>query len=117
MNAKTIGSFDLEKLLEICESRECKEFRTWLWSSADASDEEILDQFTGLSKKLMIWAHGNVGKAIRWSASTGIGFIPVVGNIVGGGVGLIDTFLLEKVLPQSGPVTFLNRHYPSLFTS
>jgi hypothetical protein len=115
LNESSIAKFDLEKLFEIRESRECKEFRSWLWAADALTDEEIRDQFTGLSKKMSLWAHGNIGKSLRWSASTGIGFIPVVGNIAGAALGLLDTFLLEKVLPESGPVTFLNRYYPSLF--
>ena len=106
---------DLEKLLEIRESRECREFRAWLWNAGSATDEEIRDQFSGFGNKLSLWAHGNTGKALRWAGSMGIGFIPVVGNMVSGALGLLDTFLLEKVLPQAGPVIFLSRQYPSLF--
>jgi hypothetical protein len=107
---------DLEKLLEIRESRECKEFRTWLWNAGEATDEEIYDQFSGLRNKLSLWAHGNVGKSLRWAGSTGIGLIPVVGNVTSAVLGLLDSFLLERLLPQSGPVIFLNKQYPSLFS-
>lgn len=115
LDESTSKRVNLEKLLEIKESRECREFRTWLWNVGSATDDEIRDQFAGLGNKLSLWAHGNVGKALRWAGSTGIGFIPIVGNIAGGAVGLLDSFLLERVLPQTGPVIFLSRQYPSLF--
>jgi hypothetical protein len=115
LDESTSKSVDLEKLLEIKESRECREFRTWLWNAGSATDEEIRDQFAGLGNKLSLWAHGNVGKALRWAGSMGIGFIPIVGNLTSGALGLLDTFLLERVLPQSGPVIFLSRQYPSIF--
>jgi hypothetical protein len=41
--------------------------------------------------------------------------IPVYGTAAGAGLGLIDTFLLDKVLPKSGPVTFLGTLYPSIY--
>lgn len=115
LDEATSERVDLEKLLEIREARECREFRAWLWNADDATDEEILDQFTGLRNKLSLWAHGNVGKVLRWASSTGIGLIPGIGTVASGAIGLLDTFLLEKMLPQSGPLIFLKRQYPSLF--
>ena len=44
--------------------------------------------------------HSKVGKIIRWVASNGIGIIPVTGQILGPALDALDTFLLEKVLPD-----------------
>jgi hypothetical protein len=60
--------------------------------------------------------HSKVGKIIRWVASNGIGIIPVTGQILGPALDALDTFLLEKVLPESGVTIVVNDLYPSIFT-
>lgn len=109
------GQVNMIKLLEIRETRECREFRDWLWSVDSATDEEIDERVNSLRDKLSWFAHGKGGKSVRWLASTGIGLIPVVGTIAGGVTGLLDTFLLEKVIPTPGAISFLNNMYPSIF--
>lgn len=42
---------------------------------------------------------------------------PVVGNILGTALGVLDHFLLERILPFSGPAAFMNELYPSIFLS
>jgi hypothetical protein len=55
------------------------------------------------------------GKSIRWAASTGPGLIPGIGTVLSGGLGLLDTFLTEKVLKEPGPLSFLSKRYHSIF--
>lgn len=109
------GQVNLVKLLEIRASKECREFRDWLWSIDSATDAEIDERVNSLRERLSWFTHGTGGKSVRWLASTGIGLIPVVGNFIGGALGLLDTFLLEKVLPAPGAISFLNNIYPSIF--
>jgi hypothetical protein len=109
------GQVDLVKLLEVRESSVCREFREWLWSIDSVTDAEIDERVNGMREKLSWFAHGKSGKAMRWVASTGIGLIPVVGNVAGAVAGLLDTFLLEKVLPTPGAISFINKMYPSIF--
>lgn len=109
------GGVDLHKLLEIRETRECKEFRDWLWSIDSITDEEMEDRIRSLREKLSWFAHAKRGKTIRWLASTGAGLIPGVGNVAGAVAGFLDTFLLEKVLSHPGPITFLSRLYPAIY--
>lgn len=109
------GQVDLEKLLEVRETKECREFRDWLWSIDSVTDAEIEERINSLREKLSWFTHGTGGKSVRWLASTGIGLIPGVGAIVSGATGLLDTFLLEKILPAPGAISFLNSMYPSIF--
>lgn len=109
------GRLNLERLLEIRTSDECRQFRQWLRATDSASDQEIIDQFNSLKTKLAPYAQGRTGKALRWLASTGIGLIPGAGAILGPLVGLLDTFLVEKLLPKGGPITFISDLYPSIF--
>jgi hypothetical protein len=105
------GKLDLMRLLEIRESPECRDFRHWLWSVGYFTDAELDERINGLRAKLSTFVHGAVGTAIRWISITAIGIYPPVGIPLSA----IDTFLLEKVLPKSGAITFLNDLYPSVF--
>jgi hypothetical protein len=106
---------DAEKLLKIRDSLECREFRTWLSSIGPVSDSEIGEKVSGLQASLSALVHTKPGKDLRFIVITGIGFIPVVGNILGPALGVLDHFLVEKLIPYSGPATFINDMYPSLF--
>jgi hypothetical protein len=46
-----------------------------------------------------------------------LGLIPGYGTAASIGEGALDMFLLEKMLPSSGVLTFLNHSMPSIFTS
>ena len=52
---------------------------------------------------------------MRFPAVTGIGTVPVVGPALGFVAGALDTFLMKKLIPYSGPAAFVNQQYPSLF--
>jgi hypothetical protein len=106
---------DLHKVLEIRETTECKEFREWLLTTDSATDAEIQDRIASLREKLSWRVHGTGGKVARWLASTGIGAIPGIGTMLAATLGILDTFLMEKVLPKPGAITFLNKLYPSIF--
>jgi hypothetical protein len=105
----------IEKLLEISNSPECRAFRQWLWSSGEVTNDEIERQFGGFRTKLSLFVRSKSGKTIRWAASTFPGLIPAVGPILSGGLGLLDTFLTEKVINEPGPLSFLSKKYHSIF--
>jgi hypothetical protein len=105
----------IERLLEIRESNECREFRDWLPTIENASDTEIKERIGSLRAKFGNSIQSYPGKAVRLLATTGIGSIPVVGPIAGLLAGLVDTFFLEKIFPKSGVVAFLSDLYPSVF--
>ena len=108
---------DVERLLRARDSAECREFREWLSSASDLSDEQIKDMVASVRSKMGSIAASNTGKIVRFATTTGVGLIPVVGPVVGAVAGAIDTFLVERVLPKSGVLAFLTETYPSLFVS
>lgn len=108
-------SFDMERFIEIRTSKECTEFRAWLRRMKSATDEEIHEQVGAVRAKLGPLIHDNRGKVIRIAISTAIGLIPIIGTAVGTALSVVDSYLLEKVFPVSGPTLFLSRQYPSLF--
>ncbi len=108
---------DIQKLLKIRDTAECRAFREWLSTVEDATDAEIKEVVSSLRNKVASLAASPGGKLVRLAATTGIGLIPVIGPITGAVAGAIDSFLVDKVLPQSGIVAFLTDTYPSLFAS
>lgn len=108
---------DVEKLLKIRESAECRDFRRWLSTAADISDSEIRAQASGVRNKLGSLASSSGGKAVRLAVTTLIGNIPALGLALGPASGAVDSFLVDRVLPRSGVFAFLTKMYPSLFVS
>ena len=108
---------DIECLMKIRESAECRDFRRWLSTAADISDGEIRAQARGMRNKLATLAGSSGGKVVRLAATTLIGNIPLVGLVLGPAASAIDSFVVDRVLTQSGIYAFLTDKYPSLFLS
>jgi hypothetical protein len=103
---------DVQRLMKIRDSPECRDFRDWLPNAEDMSEAEIRKMTKGVRNKLADLAGSPGGKFIRLAATTAIG---LAGLPFGVAAGAVDSFLVDRVLPQSGVVAFLNELYPSLF--
>lgn len=108
---------DVQKLMKIRDSAECRDFRKWLSTAENISDDETRTQATGMRNKLASLASSAGGKVVRLAATTVIGNIPLAGLVLGPVAGAVDSFVVDKVLPQSGIFAFLTDIYPSLFSS
>src|SRR5699024_7951117 len=106
---------NLEHLLEIRKEDEVVNFRNWLYSTEYISDEKLEDMLNNLKVKLSKVLDTGWGKSLKFIFSTGLGAIPGVGQVVGAGYSLIDTFVLESLLSQPGAITFISRQYPTIF--
>lgn len=106
---------DVEKLLEIRNTIECREFRMWLQSLDATSDAEIEERLTSLRARMGNLLTGNPARVIRFLLSALIGVVPGVGTITSLVIDSLDSFLLEKILPSDGPVSFISDMYPSIF--
>ncbi len=109
------GTVNIERLLRARDSEELREFRQWLRTLDEATDDEIEQRLASVQGKMAEAVHSEAGKAVRFLATTGIGFIPVVGPIAGMALGAADQFLLERFLPEPGPVSFIGSTYRSIF--
>jgi hypothetical protein len=109
------GTVDVAKLIEARDSDELREFRQWLRTVDDVSDDELRERLESVKARLQEAIHSPTGKAVRFVATTGIGFVPVIGPIAGPVLGAADQFILEKLLPEPGPVSFLGSTYGSIF--
>jgi hypothetical protein len=108
---------DVDELLRIKETDECREFRSWLVTTDSIDDEKLKSLLRGFRAKATSFIATNSGKALRLGVNTGLGLIPGYGSLVALGEGVADSFLLEKMLPSSGVLTFLNNAMPSIFAS
>ncbi len=109
------GTVNVQKLLEVRNTEEIREFRQWLRTLDQVSDEDIKERVDSVRARLSQAVHGETGKTVRFLATTGIGFVPVVGPIAGIALGAADRFLLEKLLPEPGPISFIASTYGSIF--
>jgi len=91
---------------------EAREFRHWLRGIDSFTDEELADAFHPLKDALGAAVRSRAGKAVRLATTTGVGVLVPPAGI---GLGVLDAFLTEKVLPGPGPTAFLSRLYPSIF--
>ncbi|MGB6874779.1 MAG: hypothetical protein WBD87_01975 [Candidatus Acidiferrales bacterium] len=108
---------DVDALLKARGSPECHELRAWLLKFEDMSDSQIADMVCGIKNKIAAMIRTDVGKTMRFAATTAAGLIPGIGMATGLAAGVIDTFLVEQVFPSPGVLAFLTDTYPSLFVS
>jgi hypothetical protein len=108
---------DVEELLKVRATDECREFRSWLSTTDHIDDAKLKHLLTGFRAKAASFIASNSGKTLRLAVNAGLGLLPGYGTLAALGEGAVDTFLLDKMLPTSGVLTFLNDSMPSIFTS
>jgi hypothetical protein len=105
---------NVEELLKIRAADECREFRSWLSTTDRIDDAKLKHLLTGFRAKAASFIASNSGKTLRLAVNTALGFAGPLPALIEGAA---DTFLLDKMLPSSGVLTFLNHSMPSIFTS
>jgi hypothetical protein len=108
----TVHDVDMAKLLEIITGPEVRDFRQWLRASDSLTDKELADLVHPVRDVLGKAIRTSAAKAVRLAASTGVG---VVLPPAGAGLSVIDTFLVDKLMPAPGPTAFLSRISRSVF--
>jgi len=110
----TEGAVSVEKLLKVRDSSEAREFRDWLGSVPNASDDDIRDHVASLRARAGLKVGSGTGKAMRFMITSGLGLVPgaAAAALV---LSAADQFILDKLLPRSGIAAFVNELYPSIF--
>jgi hypothetical protein len=108
------GALDVDRLLEVRNSREGREFRAWLRNLEEGSEGEAVERVRSLRSRFGAALGSLPGRVTRFAAVTGVSTVPI-GAAAGIGIGALDQFLLDRLLPHSGPAAFMNRLYPSIF--
>jgi hypothetical protein len=111
-----IGRVEVGKLIVARESSECREFRAWLSSIDHLDDKELKRLLTGVRATIASFTKSPAGKTLRLAVNTALGLIPGYGAATALAEGAIDTFLLDKLLPSSGALSFLSKSVPSVIS-
>jgi hypothetical protein len=111
-----VQDVDLARLLEILGSDEAREFRAWLRGIDDLDDAHVKREVNKLRNLVREAVHSRAGKTVRFATTVGVGLIPGA-QLAALGVGALDGFVLDKVVPEPGPTAFLSRLYPTVFVS
>lgn len=104
---------DVDRLLQLRESPECREMRAWLRQSDGLTDDQLREMLPGLREKMAHAIRGRIGRGARFVVSTGAGL--AAGEPTGIAGSVLDTFILERLLPRPGPLAWLALRYPSIF--
>jgi hypothetical protein len=109
------GAIDVDRLLEIRQTDELREFRQWIRTFDSASDEEIADRVRLVRERVARVVHSGRVKTARLVVTTGLGFIPGIGVALGPAASALDQLIVDKLVPEPGPVSFLSTLYPSIY--
>lgn len=106
---------DMKRFLEVRQTAECREFREFVSRSASMTDDELRARTTSLRAKIGENVKSPVGKMLRFFGTTLAGLVPGAGLVLGPTASAADTFLVEKVFPSTGIISFIGSQYPSIF--
>jgi hypothetical protein len=83
----------------------------WLRGSDDLTAEDIRDIFSSIVAQGSILFRGGPGRTLMLLVTNVLPVkqpVPLV-------IGVLDSFLLDRFLPEPGPTAFISESYPSLF--
>jgi hypothetical protein len=110
------GKIDVSKLLTVRETNECREFRAWLSGADQIEDARLEKLLTGVRARAASFIASTTGKTVRLAVNAALGLIPGYGTMMSLAEGAADSFLLDKLLPSSGVLSFLNQSIPSVIS-
>jgi len=111
-DVSTNQTVDIRRFLEIRQMEDFQVFKNWVRKAEDYDDSEIVSHLNSKLSKAGIFAQSSPGKTIRFATSTLTG---VLNPLLGIGLSVFDSFLLDRILPRSGVIAFVDDLYPSIF--
>jgi hypothetical protein len=108
-------SIDVLKFLEVRNSKECIEFRSWLTSIDTKNKKEIKDVVRDFKAHVAIRLNSPTGRTLRFLAQEALGIFTGAGLLLGPAAGALDAFIIDRVFKESSIVTFVSKLYPALF--
>jgi hypothetical protein len=110
------GTINIEKLLKVRDATETREFRDWLASGGSSDEAEIKERICGFRAQAGLKVGSGTGKLMRFLVTNAISFLPIhEATFISLGLGVLDAFVVDKLLPRSGITAFVNELYPSIF--
>lgn len=102
---------DADSLLKVRATSECAAFRGWLRRSSDLNDEQLDELLNGWKARLGQISRSPAVVTLSWLASTGIGVVEPISGIA---LSAVEKFLINRLLPDPGPLAFLYHQYAPL---
>jgi hypothetical protein len=111
-------AIDVDALLAARRLPEAKALRAWLRGVGGLSDSEVRESFHMVGESLGRAIRSDPGRAFRIAVITGAGALSLAmgGPPTSPGLDLLDAFLLERLVPEPGPYSFLSHTWPSIFS-
>jgi hypothetical protein len=106
---------DVTKFLEVRNSKECREFRSWLPSIDTTNEKEIKKTVQNFRAHIASILNSPTGRTLRFLTQEAIGLISGAGIVLGPAAGALDTFVVDRIFKESSIVTFVSKQYPALF--
>jgi hypothetical protein len=113
----TQRAIKLDKILEIRNSSEIREFRHWIADAGESKDDDIKREVGAFRAKIGASFGTTTGKLLRLLVSTGIGAgaaNPLLAMLTDAVASMADTFVVDSIVPKKGPVFFLRKQLPSI---
>lgn len=107
-----VQDVDMDKLLEITEGAEVRDFRQWLRTSDAINDDELAEIMHPVKDAVGKAVRSPLAKAVRLAATTGVGVLVPPAGVA---MSVLDSFLVDKVMPHAGPTAFLSHLSRSVF--
>src|SRR4029450_2346658 len=91
---------DVNRLIEITQTPECRTFRQWLRNVQTATDGEIRDQLPPLRDRLSAALRSTSARAVRFLITTAASYAPDIGMAAGTGLSALDSFVVDNVISR-----------------
>ena len=105
-------TLNFKKLMRVRESDDLRAFRDWLATSDSLTDREVRDVLRGYRAMVSNFVQAGSVTLTRLVVEALVGLYHPAAGLT---LSALDTFLIEKLFPRSGPAAFVNKSYPSLF--
>jgi len=101
-----------DALMNLRNSTECRQFREWLKTSDNKSDDEIREELRSFRVAFSNFLNATSTRVARFVLNNAVSAHAPGGGIVLDGA---QQFVLDKIFPANGPVSFINNKLPPLW--
>lgn len=102
---------DVNRIMKMRDSSECRDFREWLKTNDAKSDADIHREITSFYTAFANSFGTAQSRVARFALSTVVANTnPPLGLVLG----IMDQFVVDRVLKRNGPIWFLNNELPKL---
>lgn len=112
--SSSVHDFDLEKFCDLLDSDLADDFRKWLISASDLTDEEIRAQLHSIRDRIALVFDGHFAKSFAMIAGVAVGLVvdPVSGALISA-----SEKAIARIIGTPGAAAFVGKMYRASFES